>query len=173
MREATDPLFRSGFLLTGDTGETEDLLQETFIRVAKHWRRIRSMDYPLACARRILVNLVLDGAPRRRHRDDERSLEDAPPVVDQSSLRTISGIDDRSEFRWALSTLPARQRAVLILRYWDDLSEHEVAEILRCPIGTVKSNASRGVTELRRILGRDTHVVPARPSASDEETRSC
>ena len=173
VRAATDPLFRSGLLMTNDVAETEDLLQETFLRVARHWRRVRSMEYPLAYARRILVNLVLDGARNRRRHEAAGTLEDAPPVADQSSLRMISGIDDRSEFRWALATLPARQRAVLILRYWDDLPEHEVAEILRCPVGTVKSNASRGVTELRRILGQPAPVVPARPSASDEETRSC
>lgn len=171
--EATGPLFGSGYLMTGDIGETEDLLQETFLKVAEHWSRIRSMEYPLAYARRILLNLILDGASKRRERDRDRSLEDAPQAIDLDPIRIISGIDDRAEFRWALSMLPARQRAVFILRYWDDLSEREVAEILHCPIGTVKSNASRGVAELRRILGRDRNVAPTRPSTSDEEERSC
>ena len=62
---AAGPLFRTGYLMTSDVGETEDLLQETFIQVARRWSRVRSMQYPLAYARRILVNLVLDGAQAR------------------------------------------------------------------------------------------------------------
>jgi DNA-directed RNA polymerase specialized sigma24 family protein len=63
--DAMDTLFRTGCLLTGDAGDAEDLVQETFLRVAKRWNRVESMDHPVAYARRILVNLVLDGAERR------------------------------------------------------------------------------------------------------------
>jgi RNA polymerase sigma factor (sigma-70 family) len=118
--EAADPLFRSGYLMTADTGETEDLLQETFLRVARHWNRVRSMEYPLAYARRILVNLALDGAPARARRSQElQDPDDVPQAVDHGSVRVLSGIDDQAEFKWALATLPPRQRAVLVLRYWD------------------------------------------------------
>ena len=86
----------------------------------------------------------------------------------------LSGIDDQSEFQWALGALPPRQRTVLILRYWDGLSEAEVAEILDCPIGTVKSSASRGVGELRRMLGRAGAFTPTSSSIEiREEKRSC
>ena len=69
----------------------------------------------------------------------------------------------------------ATSAAVLILRYWDDLSEREVAEILRCPIGTVKSTTSRGVAELRNLLGRSDYVMPMSLGAKDdeEEETSC
>jgi DNA-directed RNA polymerase specialized sigma24 family protein len=104
--EAADPLFRSGYLMTADTGETEDLLQETFLRVARHWNRVRSMEYPLAYARRILVNLALDGAPARARRSQElQDPDDVPQALDLGSVRVLSGIDDQAEFTWALATL--------------------------------------------------------------------
>jgi RNA polymerase sigma-70 factor (sigma-E family) len=162
--------------MTADVGETEDMLQETFIKVARRWDRVRSMEYPLAYARRILVNLVLDGAATRTRRDEElQSPHESSEAIDHSSVRVLSGIDDRSEFRWALGALPTRQRAVLILRYWDDLSEAEVAEILDCPIGTVKSSASRGLAELRRMLGQgnETTTTARSPMEINEEKRSC
>jgi RNA polymerase sigma-70 factor (sigma-E family) len=173
--QTADPLFRSGYLMTANVAETEDLLQETFLRVARHWNRVRSMEYPLAYARRILINLALDGAASRDRRGQElRNPDEAAQVVDQGSLCQLSGIDDQAEFKWALTALPPRQRAVLILRYWDDLSEREVAEILRCPIGTVKSTTSRGVTELRSLLGRGENVIPiSSHTKSDEEEASC
>jgi len=173
--ETADPLFRSGYLMTANVAETEDLLQETFLRVARHWNRVRSMEYPLAYARRVLINAALDGAASRDRRGQElNNPDEAAQAVDQVSLRQLSGIDDQAEFKWALAALPPRQRAVLILRYWDDLSEREVAEILRCPIGTVKSTTSRGVTELRNLLGRGENVIPiSSQTKSDEEEASC
>jgi RNA polymerase sigma-70 factor (sigma-E family) len=171
---AADPLFRTGYLMTSDVGETEDLLQDTFIKVARRWSRVRSMQYPLAYARRILVNLALDGAPGRARRDEELLHEDgAPDAIDLGAVRVLNGIDDLSEFRWALGALTPRQRAILILRYWDDLSEAEVAEVLECPVGTVKSSASRAVAELRRILGRDTETAPADAASEAYQEDSC
>jgi RNA polymerase sigma factor (sigma-70 family) len=161
--------------MTADTGETEDLLQETFLRVARHWNRVRSMEYPLAYARRVLINLALDGAPVRSRRNQElQNPEDVPQAIDHCSIRVLSGIDDQAEFEWALATLPPRHRAVLVLRYWDGLSEQEVAKILDCPIGTVKSSASRGVADLRRVLGRDSTAIAASSTDDiDEEESSC
>lgn len=176
--KAAGALFRSGYLMTSDVGETEDLLQEMFVKVARRWNRVRSMEYPIAYARRILVNLVLDGARARARREEELQHPDdapeVPEVIDHGSVRVLSGIDDQSEFQWALGALPPRQRTVLILRYWDGLSEAEVAEILDCPIGTVKSSASRGVGELRRMLGRAGAFTPTSSSIEiREEKRSC
>ncbi len=86
--ETADPLFRSGYLMTANVAETEDLLQETFLRVARHWNRVRSMEYPLAYARRVLINLALDGAALRDRRGQElRTPDEAVQVVDQGSLR--------------------------------------------------------------------------------------
>ncbi len=169
-----DPLFRSGYLMTADAAETEDLLQETFLKVAHRWHRVRSMERPVAYARRILINLILDGAPARARRGEELARsDDALDATDQASVRVLTGIDDRSEFRWALAALPPRQRAILVLRYWDGLSEAEIADVLGCPVGTVKSSASRGVAELRRMLGTRPGVSPDRVRTKDEERRSC
>jgi RNA polymerase sigma-70 factor (sigma-E family) len=153
--KTTAPLFRTGLLMTDDVGEAEDLLQETYLKVALQWKRIRDMEYPAAYARRILTNLAIDGALARSRRDNElEGPQLNPEIPDVSTVRVITGLDDEAQFRWALAALTPRQRAVLVLRYWDDLSEQDVATVLDCPIGTVKSSAARGVADLRRLLGR-------------------
>ena len=75
--ETTPPLFRTALLMTNDVGETEDLLQETYLKVAHQWKRIRDREHPAAYARRILTNLAIDGAPSRSRRDSE--LEGSQP----------------------------------------------------------------------------------------------
>jgi RNA polymerase sigma-70 factor (sigma-E family) len=153
--ETTASLFRTGLLMTNDAGEAEDLLQETYLKAALQWRRIRDMEYPAAYARRILTNLAIDGALARSRRESElEGSQRNPGNSDVSTVRVITGIDDEAQFRWALAALTPRQRAVLVLRYWDDLSEQDVATLLDCPVGTVKSSAARGVADLRRLLGR-------------------
>jgi RNA polymerase sigma-70 factor (sigma-E family) len=173
--ETTAPLFQTGLLMTNDVGEAEDILQETYLKVALQWKRIRDMEYPAAYARRILTNLAIDGALARSRRDNE--LEGSqlnPEIPDVNTVRVITGIDDEAQFRWALAALTPRQRAVLVLRYWDDLSEQDVAAVLDCPIGTVKSSAARGVADLRRLLGRDAlERQPQSPLEIREEKRSC
>jgi RNA polymerase sigma factor (sigma-70 family) len=96
-------------LLTGDAGDAEDLVQETFLRVAKRWNRVESMNHPVAYARRILVNLVLDGAERRTRQRAELEPSAAEPA-DESALRALLQVDDLAEFRWAVAQLPPRQR---------------------------------------------------------------
>ena len=151
---SADPLFRTAELMTGDAGAAEDLVQETFLRVARRWHRVETMDHPLAYARRILANLVLDGAKRRsRQRAELEPLGGhQAETADESAARALRGVDDQAEFRWALAMLAPRERAVLVLRYWADLPVAEVAEILGCSRGTVKSTASRGAARLARVL---------------------
>ena len=150
---AVDTLFRTGCLMTGDPRDAEDLVQETFLRVARRRNRVESMDHPVAYARRILVNLVLDGAERRtRQRAELEPRGIGAEPADESARRALQQIDDLAEFRWALAKLPPRPRAVLVLRYWEDLPVAEVADIVGCSIGTVKSTASRGAARLAWIL---------------------
>jgi RNA polymerase sigma-70 factor (sigma-E family) len=167
--DAFDSLYRSGFLMTGDVAETEDLLQETLLQVARRWNRVRSMERPVAYARRILVNLIIDGAQARTRRTGELGKDDGPEVLDEAAVRVLTGIDDRAEFVWALGTLTHRQRAVLTLRYFDDLSENEVAEVLGCPVGTVKSSASRAIDALREALGRSGERAGSAPVRQGRE----
>ena len=163
--EASDTLFRTGYLMTGDVGDAEDLVQETFLRVARRWNQVRAMDYPAAYARRILINLVLHDADRRSRQKAELAPQDAGlDAADQNAARVLREIDDLAEFRWALAQLPARQRAVLVLRYWADLPVAEVADILGCSEGTVTSTASRAAV---RLAGALAHSSPpaTEPSA--------
>ncbi len=153
--EVSDPLVRAGHLMTGDAADAEDLVQETLLRVAHRWKRVRSMDHPAAYAHRVLVNLVLHDAGRRSRRRTELWPNDsAAEAADESAARALLEVDDVAEFRWALAQLPARQRAVLVLRYWADLPVAEVADMLGCSEGTVKSTASRAAARLAAMLER-------------------
>jgi RNA polymerase sigma-70 factor (sigma-E family) len=151
--EVSGPLLRTGFLMTGNAGDAEDLVQETLLRVARRWGRVRSMDHPAAYARRVLVNLVLHDAERRsRQRTELQPHEGAVETTDERAAQALREVDDLAEFRWALMQLPARQRAVLVLRYWADLPVAEVADTLGCTEGTVTSTASRAAARLAEIL---------------------
>jgi RNA polymerase sigma-70 factor (sigma-E family) len=151
---STDALLRTAYLIAWDPVEAEDLVQECLMVVAKRWTRVHTMDHPHAYARRILINLALDGAQRRSRRRQELAGDDGARIelIDHASARTLDGIDTRAELIGALGTLPPRQRAVLVLRYFEDLPETQVAELLGCSVGTVKSTASRGLTRLQAAL---------------------
>jgi RNA polymerase sigma-70 factor (sigma-E family) len=151
--ETSDTLLRTGYLMTGDARDAEDLVQETFLRVARRWNQVRSMDHPAAYARRILINLVLQDAERRSRQKAELARQHAgTDAADQGAARALRHVDDIAEFRWALAQLTARQRAVLVLRYWADLPIGEVADILCSSPGTVTATASRAAGRLAEIL---------------------
>jgi RNA polymerase sigma-70 factor (sigma-E family) len=151
--EVSDPLLRTAHLMTGDARDAEDLVQETLLRVARRWERVRFMDHQAGYARRVLVNLVLHDADRRaRLRSELLPPDGDAEAADQSAARALREVDDLAEFRWALAQLPARQRAVLVLRYWADLPVTEVADVLGCSEGTVTSTASRAAARLAQTL---------------------
>jgi RNA polymerase sigma-70 factor (sigma-E family) len=155
---SSDALLRTAYLVVWDPAEAEDLVQECLLAVARRWPRVRGMDHPHAYARRILINLALDGATRRTRRRDELAANGsgaADEFADESSARRLHAVGVRAELVEALGTLPPRQRAVLVLRYFEDLSEAQVAELLGCSLGTVKSTASRGLTRLHAALSPD------------------
>jgi RNA polymerase sigma-70 factor (sigma-E family) len=147
--ENVDGLLRTAYLIVWDEAEAEDLVQECLLKVARRWPRIRRMERPLAYARRILVNLTLDGARGRARRRSELEPSARPEAV---AIDALAAVDGRAELLHALSQLTARQQAVLVLRYFNDLTEAEVADVLGCPSGTVKSSASRGLARLREAL---------------------
>ncbi len=146
----TEPLLRTAHLITWDAGEAEDLVQECLFKVARRWPRVRRMEQPLAYARRVLINLAVDDAKSRARRRSE--LDDSPAAVEGPARDLLSGLETRDELLAALALLTPRQRAVLVLRYFNDLTESQVAEVLGCSPGTVKSNASRGLARLREAL---------------------
>lgn len=159
---STGLLFRTAYLMTGDAADTEDLVQETFLRIARRWRRVRAMDHPIAYARRVLVSLVIDSAARRtRHQSELASSTTVVEPADEDAIRALRGVEDLAELQWALGQLSVRVRAVLVLRYWADLPVAEVADLLACSEGTVKSVASRGAARLAQLLtsGLETAVT--------------
>jgi len=152
---SSDALLRTAYLVVWDPVEAEDLVQECLLTVARRWPRVRKMEHPHAYARRVLINLALDGAKRRtRHRQEllGDEAETLAAVPDESSARRLHAVGVRAELIQALGTLPPRQRAVLVLRYFEDLREAQVAELLGCSVGTVKSTASRGLGRLQAAL---------------------
>jgi RNA polymerase sigma-70 factor (sigma-E family) len=152
-------LLRTGYLVVWDLEEAEDLVQETLLRVARRWPRVRRMDQPVAYARRILVNLAIDDARRRSRRRRELEPPDGAPLdahADEAAAGVFGALDARAELLAALGVLPPRQRAVLVLRYFEDLSEAQIAQTLNCSVGTVKSTASRGLARLREALALTT-----------------
>jgi RNA polymerase sigma-70 factor (sigma-E family) len=150
--DSADALLRTAYLIVWDRAEGEDLVQECLLTVARRWPRVRAMDHPHAYARRVLVNRALQGAPRRaRRRHELQSAEVLPDRPDEAGARALDAVDTRSDLHRALGLLPPRQRAVLVLRYFEDLSEAQVAAALGCSTGTVKSTASRALAALARL----------------------
>ncbi|MFG2905063.1 SigE family RNA polymerase sigma factor [Kitasatospora sp. NPDC048286] len=140
-------LVRTAYLLTGDHHEAEDVVQATFAKVFRNWSRISRLDEPDAYVHRALVNNNLNRHRRRRVRQLL-----VPVLPDRASTAGGGGhrdVEERSVLLQALAELPQRQRAVVVLRYWEDMSERQVADVLGCSPGNVKSQASRGLAKLR------------------------
>ncbi|HTU84881.1 MAG TPA: SigE family RNA polymerase sigma factor [Solirubrobacteraceae bacterium] len=148
--DSTDGLLRTAFLIVWDLPEAEDIVQETLLEVARRWPRVRRMDHPVAYARRILVNRALRGVTRRAQARTELTGEWSSDQVDETA--GPDAIDAHDELMRALAALPPRQRAVLVLRYFLDLPEAEVAAALKCSLGNVKSTASRGLARLEQAM---------------------
>jgi RNA polymerase sigma-70 factor (sigma-E family) len=139
-------LRRTAFLLCGDWHTAEDLAQTTLAKVFVSWRKIKRRDVVHAYAKRTLVNAYLD---------DKRLMRSGEIVTDRfpDCPAEPQALETRLVVQAALATLPPRARAVVVLRYWEDLSVEQVAEMLGCPPGTVKSHTARALQKLRAALG--------------------
>jgi RNA polymerase sigma-70 factor (sigma-E family) len=140
-------LVRTAYAVSGDLGIAEDAVQTAFAKAYRSWRRISRIAAPEAYLRRMAVNEVLNDRRLARHRHEMTSAE--PPEVAAPTPEAALG---HVEMWRALSTLPPRQRAVLVLRYYEDLSEQQIADALGCRPGTVKSQASAALASLRSRL---------------------
>jgi RNA polymerase sigma-70 factor (sigma-E family) len=136
---------RLAYLLVGDADAAQDIAQEAFVRVGPRLRRLRDPEKARFYLRTTVINLCRKHWRRRDRERPQRVLDSSMPIQEDHG----PGIDQRDEMLAALQTLPARQRAAIVLRYYEDLSEYQTADILGCPVGTVKSSVSRALQTLR------------------------
>jgi RNA polymerase sigma-70 factor (sigma-E family) len=152
-------LLRTAYLLTGDTQIAEDLVQNALASVLASWRRLPDVDNLDAYVYTALVNARRRWWSRRWH--GEIPTEQLPDV--STSEDQTARFDRHEDMLALLGTLPLRQRQALVLRYFEDLTEAQTAQILGCSIGTVKSQTARGLDKMRAALAaqkrRDTVVA--------------
>jgi RNA polymerase sigma-70 factor (sigma-E family) len=156
-------LLRAAYAMTGDRGAAEDLVQEVLERLYVAWPRI---DDPLAYSRRALVNQSTNRW-RHRRRHPETALTEQH---DRAAFDVTGRSDERDAVVRAIATLPPRQRAVIVLRFLDDLSEADTAVVLGCSVGTVKSQTSRALGRLRQVLDLDDDRAATRRTTSRSTT---
>jgi RNA polymerase sigma-70 factor (sigma-E family) len=158
VRAHGDSLVRLSFVLCGDRGRAEDATQEALTRLYLRWGRI---DEPLPYARRSVINATNDQWRRSGRRENrERHAAELPPEMPALLDDMVA---DRDRLVMALRRLPEGQRAVIVLRYWHQLSEPETAQVLGNSVGTVKSQAARALARLRHELESDLLPIREHP----------
>jgi RNA polymerase sigma-70 factor (sigma-E family) len=141
-------LLRYAMLLSGDRELARDLVQEVLARALVKWGRIGTIEEPYAYVRRMVTNEFLSWRRRRK-------LTTVP--LDEAHEATTPEPETPDDLRALLARLPGRQRAVLVLRYYEDLTDDEIAAALGCRVGTVRGYASRGLAALRIELATNTN----------------
>ncbi|WP_435193111.1 SigE family RNA polymerase sigma factor, partial [Nonomuraea sp. bgisy094] len=158
--ERSDALLRYGYVLTGNTHDAADLVQEALLRMRRAWSRVHRKDNPESYARTTMARLHIATWRLRRR---ELLAWDLPEREHHDTLPT--GMEEQM---WrALSGLPRKQRAVLVLRYYEQLSDAEIAQVLGVSRGTVRSQASRALDKLRDAVPQD-HRLPSQPSTTTQ-----
>lgn len=153
-------------LLTGgDRHRAEDLVQEALVGLWFAWPRVGGQA-PEAYVRRVLVRAA--GRSARRRWWGERPVERLPERA--GAADECAGVDERSRLEGVLALLPARQRAAVVLRYYQDLPERQVAEVLGCPVGTARSLTARGVARLRQLLAEAAEPLQEAGRGAGRET---
>ena len=142
--EQRQSLLRTAYLLTGDHGHAEDLVQTALLKTYRHWARVTAKGDPTAYVRRVLVTT---------HTSWRRRLSSTEQVIETLPDQAAAAVPDRDEeIAEALRELPPRMRAVVVLRFFEDRSEAQTAELLGCSVGTVKTQSSRAMARLRELL---------------------
>jgi RNA polymerase sigma-70 factor (sigma-E family) len=161
-------LFTTARLLTGgDLAAAEDLLQGAYERAYRHWTRICRRAEPERYVRQILVNASVDRWRGLRRRPEVPLLAD----VEADTRSSAAAVEDRDLLLRGLAGLPSRQRAVLVLRYFEDLTLAQIAAVLGCTVGTVKSQAARGLARLRASVEgaeRSDFGAPSKGTGHDD-----
>jgi RNA polymerase sigma-70 factor (sigma-E family) len=143
-------LQRAAYLMVGDAGLAEDLVQEALIKTYVAWPRLRDPASLEAYTRRVITTTAITWSRRRAW--TERVAERA---VDAAAPEARDGVEERIWLWQQLLRLPARQRVAIVLRYYEDLSEPATAEAMKCAVGTVKSQVAAGLAKLREWVGDD------------------
>jgi RNA polymerase sigma-70 factor (sigma-E family) len=144
-------LYRTAYLLTGNHSEADDLLQSALVKTFIAWGRVAKVGEPDAYVRRIMANALISSRRRgvwRRERVQHKAPDLPSPSHEPASV-------DRLNLWDHIKVLPPRQRAVIVLRFYEDMSERQIAETLGCSAGTVKSQASDALRTLRSRLGAE------------------
>jgi RNA polymerase sigma-70 factor (sigma-E family) len=141
-------LFRTAYLVIGDYQLAQDLVQESLVKVYVAWPRLRDVTKAEAYTRRIIVTTSISW--RRRRSFSERPADDVPDagITDPTAL-----LPEQGELWQAVRQLPPRQRAAVVLRFCEDLSQAQVAELMGCSVGSVKRHTSLGLGKLRADMG--------------------
>lgn len=147
-------LWGFAYFLCSDWTEAEELAQDAMVRTFNAWARIRDRERPELYARAIVVNLQ-----RSVFRRGLKFRKVAPRLVEAAAAQPAG--DDRMLLWTALDACSPRQRQALVLRFYEDMSEAEIARVLDCPVGTVKSLLHRGLARVRERLGNDEELAPA------------
>jgi RNA polymerase sigma-70 factor (sigma-E family) len=167
LAERGEPLLRTAVLLAGSKEAGEDLLQAALERLLRHWRKIEGD--PEGYLRRTLYHLAADNwRQQRAWRNRLRLLE---PDAGAAAADGTAEVDLRDSLVRLLMQLPPRQRAVIVARYWEQLTEAEAAQVLDCSLGTVKSAGSRGLRRLRE-LSESSRPAERAAQGSARERRS-
>ncbi|WP_308163984.1 SigE family RNA polymerase sigma factor [Nonomuraea sediminis] len=146
-------LMRTAYLLTGDAHLAEDLLQSVLSRVVGHWPKLARGGNPEAYTRKAMINEYISWKRRPRPELPSHSPPELGASHDEATL-------DRLMLRQALARLPRKQRAVIVLRFFEDLTEAQTADVLGCSLGNVKSQTHRALARLRALAPQllDLHI---------------
>ena len=151
VRTHAQALCRGAFLLTGDQHLAEDLVQTALAKVATRWKKVVAAGDPTPYVRTIIVRTAIAWRRRRWHGEVPTS-----PLPEPTDNDHIVFVDRRERLHRALLQVPPRQRAALVLRFYEDLSEADTARAMGCSVGTVKAQTAKGLARLRTLLADDS-----------------
>lgn len=159
MAARSTALHRAAYLMVGDVGMAQDLVQEALTKTYVAWPRLRDPANAEAYTRKAITTTAISWF-RRKGWNNERSTEHLP---ERLSLGHDDGVTSRAWLWQCLLELPVRQRAAIVLRYYEDLTEAQTAEAMGCAIGTVKSQVSAGLSKLRTQIGDSSELADLLP----------
>ncbi len=148
-------LHRAAYLMVGDVGLAQDLVQEALTKTYVAWPRLRDPGNAEAYTRKVITNTAITWF-RRKSWYGERTAQVVPDRIDAGHDDAVAA---RTSLMSALGQLPPRQRAVVVLRFYEDLTEAQTAAMLGCAVGTVKSQCSAALAKLRDLMGDDLDVT--------------